>query len=436
LNVGEILEARLASLSAQSAGVGIAVELMSAAGPKFVAAGSLGSARRSPGRETVFEIGSVTKVFTALLLADMVTRGEVALADPVQRYLPAATMLPRRTGHPITLFDLATHRSGLPFMPDLPSGTSVSTRSLFQFVAHYEPPKTDRVEWEYSNLGYWLLSEALGYRAQLPFEELLRRRVLKPLKLVSTDFALSPSMQTRLAGGHDAGLQPAQAITSNSLYALMPAAGGLYSTVDDLMKLVAVTLGLRRSPLSRAAALAVSARVPLGGGDQQALGWTITRSASGPLIFRDGGTFGSASCIVCDPIRRLGVAVLANQVASVSDIARHILGPEFQLEHPTAVTEKEIALDSATLEDYVGRYAAPGEGTFQIVRQNDVLTLIAPAEWGLPDLQIHAASKSDFFAKELPLRITFQRGADGRVTGMLIYPPRGQKAVRATKMAD
>src|SRR6185437_1588678 len=60
LNVGEILEARLASLSAQSAGVGIAVELMSAAGPKFVAAGSLGSARRSPGRETVFEIGSVT----------------------------------------------------------------------------------------------------------------------------------------------------------------------------------------------------------------------------------------------------------------------------------------------------------------------------------------------------------------------------------------
>jgi hypothetical protein len=208
------------------------------------------------------------------------------------------------------------------------------------------------------------------------------------------------------------------------------------STVDDLMKLLAVTLALRPSPLSRAVALTVSARVPLGGGNQQALGWTIINSAGGPLIFRDGGTLGSASCIICDPIRQVGVAVLANQVAGVSDLARHILRPDFPLEHPTAVTEKEIELDPATLENYVGSYDADGEGTFKIVHERDFLTVVAPADWGLPVLQIHPASTTDFFARELPLRITFQRGADGRVAGMLIYPPRGQRVVDAKKVGN
>jgi CubicO group peptidase (beta-lactamase class C family) len=67
--------------------------------------------------DTVFEIGSITKVFTALLLCDMVRRNEVALSDPVSRYLPASTSVPRRSGRDISLADLATHTSGLPCLP-------------------------------------------------------------------------------------------------------------------------------------------------------------------------------------------------------------------------------------------------------------------------------------------------------------------------------
>jgi hypothetical protein len=113
--------------------------------------------------DTGFEIGSVTKVFTALLLADLVRKGEVALADPVAKYLPAVKI---RNGSSITLLSLATHTSGLPFMPDdVPAfddsaATKCAAAQLYQFLASYELPRHRGTKWDYSNIGYWLLGQA------------------------------------------------------------------------------------------------------------------------------------------------------------------------------------------------------------------------------------------------------------------------------------
>ena len=116
---------------------------------------------------TVFEIGSATKVFTSLLLADMVTRGEVRLSDPVSRYMPAGVRIPERGGRSITLEDLATHRSGLPRMPMnffTPNQTdpyrAYSTKDLYRFLAWYPLPRDIGTEYEYSNLGAGLLGHA------------------------------------------------------------------------------------------------------------------------------------------------------------------------------------------------------------------------------------------------------------------------------------
>src|SRR6202011_4948554 len=160
--------------------------------------------------DTIFEIGSVTKGFTALLLADMVGKNEVALSDPVAKYLPADLKVPERNGRSIAVVDLATHTSGLPFMPENapplndPAAAKYSAADLKQYVAGYQLKRDIGSEWEYSNIGYWILSEALSSRAGATYETLVRNRIIAPLKLVNTDFSLSPKMKTNLAAGHDA----------------------------------------------------------------------------------------------------------------------------------------------------------------------------------------------------------------------------------------
>src|SRR5208283_4407870 len=120
--------------------------------------------KRALDGDTVFEIGSITKVFTALLLADMAQRGEVALTDPVSKYLPKGVKMPGRNGHAIMLQDLATHTSGLPRLPSnmkpkdfMNPYADYTPELLYQFLSSYELPRDPGSKWEYSNLGAGLL---------------------------------------------------------------------------------------------------------------------------------------------------------------------------------------------------------------------------------------------------------------------------------------
>jgi hypothetical protein len=169
-------------------------------------------------------------------------------------------------------------------------------------------------------------------------------------------------------------------------------------------------------------------------GDEQALGWTVIGKGNDQLVLRDGGTLGYASCVAWDPMTRVGVVVLSNQVASVTDIARHLLRPDFPLEHPAAARHTEIHLDASLLRTYVGRYEAAGEGVFCIILESDHLMIESPAGWGLPTLRLRPEGTLEFFTSELPLRVAFQADGVGRVSGILVYPPRGQRAVPARKL--
>jgi D-alanyl-D-alanine-carboxypeptidase/D-alanyl-D-alanine-endopeptidase len=350
--------------------------------------------------------------------------------------------IPERNGRSITLGDLATHTSGLPFMPEKtpasndPAAAKYSDADLKQYVAGYKLTRDIGSKWDYSNIGYWVLSEALASRASMDYESLLRVRVIAPLKLANTDFALSPKMKANLAAGHDSALQPSPVLSSLPMYSLMPAAGGLYSTVNDLLTFLSVAMSYERSPLGSTMEATVRTRRPTQSGNEQALGWTVIGNDDDELIFRDGGTFGYASSMAWDPKKRAGVVVLSNQVGSVDDIARHLLRPNVPLTKPTNTKHTEIAIDSKVLDTYAGQYEAKGEGVFNVTREADFLMIESPADWGLPKLRIRPESTRDFFASELPLRVTFQTDHDGRVTGLLIYPPRGQKAIPASRMSS
>ena len=440
---GEIRKMLAERVGAQENAVGIVVGLLEPQGRRIIAHGHRNEGDSGPlDGDTVFEIGSVTKVFTALLLADMVRKDEVALADPAAKYLPASVKVPERNGRSITLLDLATHTSGLPFMPENapafndPAAAKYSAADLKQYVGGYQLTRDIGSEWDYSNIGYWLLSEALSSRAGASCENLLHTRVIVPLKLANTDFALSPKMKANFAVGRDASSQPAPSVSSLPVYSVMPAAGGLYSTANDLLMLLAVAMDYERSPLASAMETTVSTRRPAGSGHEQALGWTVIGKGADEVIFRDGGTYGYASSIAWDPKKRIGVVVLSNQQGSVDDIARHLLRPNIPLATPATTKHTEISIDSKILDNYAGRYEAEGEGVFTVAREGNSLTIESPGDWGLPKLRIRPENIRDFFAAELPLRVTFQTGGDGHVTGLLIYPPRGQKAVPARRMSS
>lgn len=389
------------------AGVGIVVGIIDPHGQRIVSAGGFGE-------KTLFEIGSVTKVFTALLLEEMVQRGEVKLTDRAA------------DGLPITFAELATHTSGLPFMPD----GSVTTRAqMYEFVRSKAP---HGAVWDYSNVGYWLLGDALAERAHTDLDTLLRKRILDPLKLRDTTAHFTAEQKARVAPGYDASLHPAAPISSMPGYSMMSAAGmGWYSTADDLLDFLAVVLGLRRSPLQPAIAATLETTRPTSSpAKRQALGWVIEGDDANRLIVHDGGTLGYAASVAWDPQLRTGVVVLSNQFGDVGDIARHILRPSVPLHEPAAKTHKEIALAPATLASYAGKYEAPQEGVFVVAVTGGKLTLQSPSDWGLPTLELHPESEREFFVSELPLRVVFD-AKDGSVTKMTVYPPRGQKGVTA-----
>ncbi len=436
----EIRQMLAERLGPEDRGIGVVVGVISPQGRRVVSYGRRGQGDPRPlDGDTAFEIGSVTKVLTALLLADMVRQGEAALVDPVAKYLPAGTRVPQRNGHSINLLDLATHTSGLPFMPggafDDSTTASASTARLYQFLAGSELPREIGAEWEYSNLGYWLLGEALAARAGTGYEALLQSRVLGPLGMAHTTTRPDSKLEANLAVGHDASFERAPYTSSIPIFAAMPAAGGIFSTANDLLKLLGVAMGYEHSTLKPSLEALLHPRRPMpGAGAEQALGWVVMGKGSDPWVVHDGGTFGFSSSVAWDPEARVGIVVLSNQVTGVGDIARHLLRPEIPLAKPLLAKRTEIALDGAVLDTYVGQYEARGEGAFHIAREGDFLTFVAPESWGLPKLRLRPESRRGFFTAELPLRVVFEADASGRVTGVLIHPPRGQKAVPAGRV--
>ena len=273
---------------------------------------------RAPDGETIFEIGSVTKVFTALLLSDMVLRGEVALNDPVAKYLPASVHMPSRNGKQITLLDLATHHSGLPREPSH-SNLSYTVDDMYDFLNHYELTRDPGSKYEYSNFGAALLGQALARRAGTDYQTLLRTRITGPLQMGHTAVYLTPEMQEHLAPGHS-GQHKSLSVPP---HALAPA-GAIRSNVDDMFIFLAANMGLIDTPLLPAMKNMLSVRRQAGPGTQIALAWHILHGQN-ELVCHNGSTYGYHAFVGFEPHRKIGVVVLSNSNDSIDDIAQRVL---------------------------------------------------------------------------------------------------------------
>jgi serine-type D-Ala-D-Ala carboxypeptidase/endopeptidase len=329
------VEPLVADLLVRHAGrhVGVAVAVLRGEQTWVIGSGTAGPEGPSPpAANTIFEIGSVTKVFTATLLAGMAEEGLVALDDPVQRYLPPGVELPVR-GRPITLADLATHTAGLPRLPHGFFLRSVRYRrnpyawftvdDLYAGLpaTRLRPAPTGRPR--YSNLGYGLLGHALALRAGCTYEELVRERICRPLELVDTGVSLPATARGRFAQGHDRRGPP---VPHWDLPALA-GAGALRSTAADLLTFLRLQLGEGEPALARAAALTHVPRARHRGGLAVGLGWTRLplRGTGHDLLFHNGGTGGFRSFVGFVPATRTAAVVLANSGRSVDALGLKIL---------------------------------------------------------------------------------------------------------------
>jgi D-alanyl-D-alanine-carboxypeptidase/D-alanyl-D-alanine-endopeptidase len=368
---------------------------------------------------SVFEIGSITKVLTATLLAEMAQRGELGLSDPVAGLLPAGASVPSRGGRQITLEDLATHTSGLPshpagFEPSDPRTpfADFTVDMLYAFLERCTLSRAPGSRYEYSNLGVGLLGHALALRAQTSYEELVRERILEPLRMTSTAVAASDDMARLLATGHDARGRLAP-------YFEIPAlagAGALRSSITDMLGFAAANLGGHGGPLAPAVVATHAPRRKIGLMMRIGLGWHILGSGARRILSHAGGTAGFSSSIALMPARGTAIVVLSNsRQAPVEDIALHLLEKRLPLARPPQ-QRTEITLAPELLERYVGVYDVAGTRA-TVTRSSEGLSVHASGETD----RLYAETKTRFFFKAMDAQVTFKLDARRRVTGAVLH---------------
>jgi CubicO group peptidase (beta-lactamase class C family) len=397
--------------------VGIVVGVVDATGPRYFGYGATSRTGGQPVNEnTVYEIGSATKVFTALALADMAAKGEVGLDDPVQRYLPDSVRVPKRDTLQITLRLLSAQRSGLPRLPSnlAPANPAnpyadYDAQRLYAFLNGYTLTRNPGASYEYSNLGVGLLGFVLARRAGTSYEDLVLQRISRPLGLASTRVTLTPDLRARLAHGY----QDTREVSNWDLDALA-GAGALRSTAADLARFLAAAMGLVKSPLDSAFRLTQVIQGDAGPGMRIGLGWHVIWPDSAPAYWHNGGTGGYHSFMGFDPRRKVGVVVLSNSTQSIDDIGFHALNPSF----PLATVRAAVSLPAVVLDEYAGEYQLAPAFALTIRREGDALVAQATGQGPNP---IYPSARDEFFFRVVDAQISFLRDSAGKVTSLVLH---------------
>lgn len=407
--------------------VGVVVALIDAEGTTYHAFGHPAKGSDKPvNSKTIFEIGSITKVFTALLYEQLVNEGKIKPDDPIDKYLPAGTKTPQHNGKPVTLESLVMHTSGLPRLPGnmkpedpLDPYADYTADLLHASLADCKIEQEIGSKYDYSNLGMGLLGHILSRVAGRTYEQLVIDRICTPLDMTDTRIDLSAEQKSRFAKGHADGKEvPPWALNS------LAGAGALRSTAEDLAVFVRAAMGSRQSDLAGVFDQSCKQRHPAGDNLYIAHGWHISTRFGTEMIWHNGGTGGFRSWCGFRPDRKCGVVVLTNSTYELDAVARHLLEPKWELEKVRNV----IVLAPELLERYVGYYElAPGV-VFHITRDGNQLFAELTGQDRYP---VFAEAETEFFYKVVDAQLSFVKGEDGKVTALILHQNKmDQKAIR------
>lgn len=312
---------------------GIIVGLIDSTGKRqIISAGALSKIDpRRPDGNTMYEIGSVTKVFTSLLLADMSLKQQVSINDPITRYLPSAVKISVKDGKVPTLLNLSSHTVGYPRMPDNvdpkdPDNpfADYTLQQLYDYVSRFPYTSDMGTFFRYSNSGYALLGNILASVAHKDYETLVKQGVCEVLDMKNTTIRLTPAQKANMAMGHsEYGLQ-----VSNWDMPAFVATGALRSNVNDLLNFAAANLGIVKTKLWPAMELCHIPRIIKSKveGDVT-MGWTLVNENGHEFLWKDGTTAGYRALVLLDRKKKNGLVILSNCLNPINDIAYHILDP-------------------------------------------------------------------------------------------------------------
>lgn len=404
--------------------VGMVIGVMEADGStRIVSFGEAGPGAKPLGPQSVFEIGSISKVFTGTMLADMVARGEVSLTDAVESYLPDGVSVPTRGGREITLRDLSTHHSALPRLPGNMSPADASNPyadytfdQMYEFLSEHELRRDIGAEFEYSNLAVGLLGHALARAAHTDYEGLVRQRIFGPLGMDMSAITLSSETEAWMVAGHDAqgSVTPLWDLPS------MAGAGGIRSNMEDMLVFLAANIGAPESRLERSMRASHEVREPIAEGMEIGLNWITRNVGADRIVWHNGGTGGFRSFIGFDPESRVGAVVLTNSGHGADDIGFYLINSDLPLAPAPVQPAKrvEIVIDEAVLARYVGVYELAPQFSITVTRQAGSLFLQAT---GQPIFPAFAESETDFFLEVVDAQITFTKDDSGVVSGLILH---------------
>jgi len=403
----------------QKQATGIVVGVIDSKGPHVISYGTIGlNDKRSVNGDTVFDIGSITKVFTALLLADMAQRGELRLDDPAAKYLDAKRVkVPERAGKQITLADLATHTAGLPLRPtnlvskdpnDKYRGYTADL--MYECLSSFALPTDIGTKYEYSNLGYGLLGHVLEKRMGATYSELVESRITQPLEMKDTRIDPTPAMKSRMAVGYNHELTP---IPNEWRFGVLQSAGAFSSTANDLLKFLAAFLGYKQVPLLPAMRSMLDIRRPGGmqPSTQIALAWNVYVDGGQEVVWKNGSVGGYRSFTGFDPKARIGVVALANAQTAVGadDIGLHLLDERIPVDLHIPKPHKEISLRPEILDRYTGRYQFSPTDIMTVTREgNHLVGQLLDGQ----RFEMFAEGEYDFFMKIADAQVTFESSGE------------------------
>ncbi|HUW61222.1 MAG TPA: serine hydrolase domain-containing protein [Candidatus Bathyarchaeia archaeon] len=298
-----------------------------------------------PDEHTLFEIGSLAKVFTATALQIMSDAGEVELTQPLETLLPESVSVPTYKGREITLRDLALHVSGLPRVPW--NSFSVfhllmlraitdpykcyTTEKTYAFLKGYHLKREPGAEFSYSNLGMGLLGHALALRSGMDYEDLIASLICKPLGMRDTAVSLSEEQRLRLAQGYVGKARICSlslAIPGDrwSFPESLEGAGALCSTGEDLMKFMGANLGVTKGALTPHLQKGHVPQREVRRGTHIAMGWFVSdlKGLEEPILWHNGAVGGSRCFLGFSEAGRFGVVALSSSDA-VDELCHEIL---------------------------------------------------------------------------------------------------------------
>ena len=378
--------------------------------------------------ETIFEIGSVSKTFTATLLAIMIQNSEYALETPIQTFLPDSVSVPTYKDQQITLGHLVTHTSGLPrlssnFSPKTMQNpyADYTVQQMYDFLDGFKLSRAPGEQVAYSNFGMGLLGHILELHYGSSFEQLLKDHIASPLSMESTGIAIPQSDSSRLAHPFNYGSE-----ADYWDFPTLAGAGGIRSTGNDMLQYMKAQMKILNSSLGQSIQLTHKIQYDSGEGitDDVGLAWFYSTQHD-TLLWHNGGTGGFKSFVGMNKEDNTGVVVLANGTSEVPDVAGLYL---LDSNHKLPEIKESVQVSEQQMKAYTGNYQITPMFGITVTYQDGQLFAQAT---GQQKFRVFPESQNIFYYKVVEAKLEFVEDKNGEYNKLILH--QGGREMTGTK---